>query len=121
MPLLVASVLLSLLLASGVCLRSCYFSRGQRTTLHAAKDGTNPSAALTLLGFRLCLSVLVIHRWVEQKKKFTEEEAKVMQNVRFMPPAITLACHVLRSPRTADPGVTACSHGTQAVVSACRC
>ena len=23
-----------------------------------------------------------MHRWVEQKKKFTEEEAKVMQNVR---------------------------------------
>jgi hypothetical protein len=23
-----------------------------------------------------------MHRWVEQKKKFTEEEAQVMQNVR---------------------------------------
>ena len=26
-----------------------------------------------------------IRRWVEQKKKFTEEEARVMQNVRHFP------------------------------------
>ncbi len=58
-------------------------------------------------------------RWVEQKKKFTEEEAKVMQNVCSMPSALSTA--VSRLAQRWNSKRHYAGGNTYAVDVTCRC